>query len=52
MQADLIERGEQVKVLTYDDTTAVQMIAIDRSGGELRMLPAADPRKGGFALVR
>jgi hypothetical protein len=30
----------------------VQMIAFERAGGEIRMLAAADPRKGGVALVR
>jgi gamma-glutamyltranspeptidase/glutathione hydrolase len=52
VQLDLLERGEQLKLLTGDDTTAVQMIAIDRTGSTPRMFAAADPRKGGVALVR
>ena len=52
VQVDLLERGEQIKPPQYEDTTAVQMIAVERAGGEIRMLAAADPRKGGVALVR
>jgi gamma-glutamyltranspeptidase/glutathione hydrolase len=54
VQLDLIDRGEQLKLLTYDDVSAVQIVAFDRAtgGGEPRLLAAADPRKGGVALVR
>jgi gamma-glutamyltranspeptidase/glutathione hydrolase len=52
VQLDLIERGEQIKVLTFEDVTAIQIVAFDRTNGEPRMLAAADPRKGGVALVR
>jgi gamma-glutamyltranspeptidase/glutathione hydrolase len=52
MQLDLLERGEQLKLLPKDDITAVQIIAIDRTGGAPRMFAAADPRKGGVSLVR
>ncbi len=52
VQLDLLERGEQLKLLSNDDTTAVQILAIDRAGGAPRMFAAADPRKGGVALVR
>ena len=51
-QLDLLERGEQVRLLKGDDTTAVQLVAVERSGGVVRMLPGADPRKGGVALAR
>jgi len=52
VQRDLIERGEQIKLNTWEDTTAVQIIALERAGGGVRLLGAADPRKGGVALVR
>jgi gamma-glutamyltranspeptidase len=43
-------RGEAVRVVP--NYSAVQMISIERGeGGALRMSAAADPRKGGLALV-
>jgi len=53
VQLDLLERGEQLKLITYPDVTAIQIVTLDRAGGgEPRLLAAADPRKGGVALVR
>jgi gamma-glutamyltranspeptidase/glutathione hydrolase len=53
VQLDLIDRGEQLKLLTYDDVSAVQIVAFERTnGGDPRLFAAADPRKGGVALVR
>jgi gamma-glutamyltranspeptidase/glutathione hydrolase len=49
---DLLERGEQIRVLTSEDTTAVQVVTVDRAAGSARMVGAGDPRKGGVALVR
>jgi gamma-glutamyltranspeptidase/glutathione hydrolase len=47
---DLRSRGEAVKLVP--NYSAVQMIAIDRGrGGAVHMSAAADPRKGGVALV-
>jgi gamma-glutamyltranspeptidase/glutathione hydrolase len=51
-QLDLMDRGEQIKVASGDDTTAVQMIAWERTGSTARMQAAGDPRKGGAGLVR
>jgi gamma-glutamyltranspeptidase/glutathione hydrolase len=52
VQADLIERGEQIKLLTWNDVSAIQIITLEHGGGEPRLFAAADPRKGGVALVR
>jgi gamma-glutamyltranspeptidase/glutathione hydrolase len=51
VQLELMEKGEQIRLLPYADTTAVQMIALERAGTTLTLRPAADPRKGGVALV-
>jgi len=49
----LIERGEQIKLMTYHDVSAIQIVTLEHNGGgEPRMTAAADPRKGGVALVR
>jgi gamma-glutamyltranspeptidase/glutathione hydrolase len=52
VQLDLLERGEQIKVITYDDISAIQIVTLEHPGGEARMLAAADPRKGGVSIVR
>jgi gamma-glutamyltranspeptidase/glutathione hydrolase len=48
---DLAERGEQLKVMSGPDGTAVQMIVFERSAMGITLRPAADPRKEGVSLV-
>jgi gamma-glutamyltranspeptidase/glutathione hydrolase len=50
-QLDLMEKGEQIRTPQFGDTTAVQMVAIERSAGAVGMQAAADRRKGGTASV-
>jgi gamma-glutamyltranspeptidase/glutathione hydrolase len=51
VRAGLRARGEQPKEES-PGTTAVQMIAWDRSGAVTRILAASDPRKYGFAAAQ
>jgi gamma-glutamyltranspeptidase/glutathione hydrolase len=48
---DLAEKGEQVRISSGPDGTAVQMIAFERSSTGVTLRAAADARKGGVGLV-
>jgi gamma-glutamyltranspeptidase/glutathione hydrolase len=52
VQLDLLERGEQIRLLASEDITAVQAVAFEKSGSTLRLSAAGDPRKGGVGLGR
>ncbi|MBI2394251.1 MAG: gamma-glutamyltransferase [Deltaproteobacteria bacterium] len=47
--AELIKRGETVT--SAEAVNAVQLVAVQRTGGTVRLVAAADPRKGGVALA-
>jgi hypothetical protein len=47
--AELGQRGEQLA--TAEAINAVQMVAVERVGGALRLVATGDPRKGGVALA-
>jgi gamma-glutamyltranspeptidase/glutathione hydrolase len=51
VQLDLMDRGEQIKAMSWDET-AVQMVTFDAKDGNIALQAAADPRKGGVALVK
>lgn len=47
--AELTKRGETV--VSGEAVNAVQLVTVQRTGGTVRLVAAADPRKGGVALA-